>query len=314
MTKVLCTFNFGKEKIEKLSELGYEIIIENEKNLVYSDKFKDVECLIAYDPYKSFDISKLTNLKWIQTLSDGINQIPKEKIENDKITITNNKDGYSIPIAEWIVCNVLSLYKNSMQFYRNKENKIWKMDNSLMEIYGHTIGIIGTGTIAIETAKRFKGFGVNLLGLNTNGRDIEYFNECYSNSNYSEMISQCDVVICLLPITEKTYHFINEDLFSKMKDGVIFVNASRGDVVDENKLIENIKSGKIKAAALDVFENEPLTKENPLWNFDNVIITPHNSWISQHILERRYKLVYENMFRYKKNEKLLNIVNINRGY
>ena len=96
--------------------------------------------------------------------------------------------------------------------------------------------------------------------------------------------------------------------------GVFFVNAARGSIVDENELIKNLKSGKIRAAALDVYENEPLSPENPLWEMENVIISPHNSWISEMRNERRFNLIYDNMIRYKKGEQLRNIVQLEKGY
>lgn len=312
--KALLTNNFGKNEIERLEDLGYEIILGKESDIEYTDKLKDVEILVTYNSFKSLDISKMKNLKWIQLVSDGINQVPKEKLEGTNIVLTNNKDSYSIPIAEWIVSAILDIFKQTYSFYKNKEKKIWKLDFSLKELYGSTVGMIGTGSIAVEAAKRLKGFGVEILGLNTNGREVPYFDKCYSNCDIEGMLKKCDVVICLLPLTKSTFHFIGEREFSFMKDGVCFVNASRGEVVDEEKLIENIKDKKISAAALDVFEKEPLDKENPLWGFENVIVTPHNSWVSQNKDGRLYKLIYDNMLKYKRNEKLNNIVNVKKGY
>jgi phosphoglycerate dehydrogenase-like enzyme len=124
----------------------------------------------------------------------------------------------------------------------------------------------------------------------------------------------CDVVVITIPYTEKTHHMINEKMFSNMKKGVFFINLSRGSIVDENSLIENIGNEKIAGAALDVFENEPLDEKSPLWSFDNVIITPHNSWISEMRNERRFEAIYENMKRYAEGEKLVNIIDLNKEY
>lgn len=312
--KALFTNDFEKDKLEKLAALGYDIIVDKDPEIKYTDKLKDIEMLFTYNSFKSLDISKMKNLKWIQLASDGIDQAPKEKLKESGVTLTNNKDSYSIPIAEWIVSAILDIFKKSYSFYKNKEKKIWKLDFSLKELYGSTVGIIGTGSIAVETAKRLKGFGVEVLGLNTSGRDVDHFDKCYSNVQMEDMLKKCDVVICLLPLTKNTFHFIGEKEFSFMKDGVYFVNASRGEVVDEEKLIANLESKKIGAAALDVFEKEPLQKESQLWNFENIIITPHNSWTSQNRENRLYELIYDNMLKYKSGEKLNNIVNVEKGY
>lgn len=312
--KALFTNNFENAEMKKLENLGYEIIVGKESEIKYTDKLKDVEILVTYNAFKSLDISKMKNLKWIQLASDGIDQVPKKKIEENNIILTNNKDSYSIPIAEWIVCAILDIFKQSYSFYKNKDKKLWKLNFSLKELYGSNIGIIGTGSIAVEVAKRLKGFGVEVLGLNTSGREVPYFDKCYSNCEIEGMLKKCDVVICLLPLTKNTFHFMGEREFSFMKDGACFVNASRGEVVDEEKLIENIKNKRISAAALDVFEKEPLDKENPLWSFENTIVTPHNSWVSQNKDNRLYELIYDNMLKYKRNEKLNNIVSVKKGY
>lgn len=312
--KALFTYTFEKEKMNKLEDLGYEIIKGKERALEYTDELKDVEMLVTYNAFESLDIGKMKNLKWIQLISDGINQVPKEKVEEGNIILTNNSDSYSIPIAEWIISAILDIFKQSYSFYKNKEKKLWKLNSSLRELYKSTVGIVGTGSIAVETAKRLKGFGVETLGLNTSGRQVDYFDKCYSNNEIEIMLKQCDVVICLLPLTKGTFHFIGEKEFAAMKDGVTFINASRGEVVDEEKLIQNITNKKIAAAALDVFEKEPLDYENPLWSFDNVIITPHNSWVSQNKDKRLYELIYNNMLKYKRSEKLNNIVSVKKGY
>lgn len=312
--KALFTVNLEENKIKEIDKLGFDIISKDEKELKYSDALKDVEVMFTYNPFLHFDISKLENLRWIQLDSDGFDQIPVDYVRSKGILVTNNREGYAIPIAESIISGILSIYKESYQFYKNKENKLWRSSGNVLELNGSTVGMIGTGNIAYETAKRLSTFGVKVLGFNTKGRKVEYFDECYSSGSIKSKIKDCDAVICLLPLTNETYHFINQDILSKMKDGVIFVNASRGKVVDEKSLIKYITNGKIKAAILDVFEEEPLQKDNCLWDLDNVIITPHNFWISQNVRKRLYQLVFENMKRYKLGKKLKNIVNLDRGY
>jgi len=314
MKKALFTYDYGKEKMNLIKELGYDVIIKEEKGLVYSEELKDVEVLVCYDPFSTLDITKMEKLKWIQLSSIGIDQAPIDYIKEKGIILTNNKGGYSIPIGEWIVMNILQLAKNSIKFFEKQKNKMWKIDTSIIEIYGKTIGFIGTGTLAIEATKRLKGFGVNILGLNSNGRNVEGFNKCYSKDEMDDMLRLCDFVVVTIPYTKETHHLINKERFDAMKDGVYFINVARGSVVDEVELIKNLKSGKIKGAALDVFEEEPLKEDNPLWNMENVYITPHNSWVSEMRNERRFKLIYENMKKYVEGEKLLNIVDLQKGY
>ena len=312
--KALFTYNYGGEKMKDIEAFGYDINVVKEQDLIYSEDLADVEVLVCYDPFKTLDIEKMKKLKWIQLSSIGIDQLPVEYVKNTSIIITNNKGGYSIPMGEWIVLKTLELFKNSKRLYENQANRKWKMDTSIMELYGKTIGFIGTGTIAIEAAKRFQGFEVNILGVNTDGRDIEYFDRCYAMSKLDEMLKLCDVVVVTIPYTKATHHLINEDRFKEMKDGAFFINVARGSIVDEVSLIENLRNGKLAGAALDVYEEEPLKEHNPLWDLNNVILTSHNSWMSEMRNERRFKLIYNNMKKYVQGEELVNVVDLKKGY
>ena len=312
--KVLFTYDYGKDNMKDIEAFGYDIKVVKEQDLIYSEDLAEVEVLICYDPFKTLEIEKMKKLKWIQLSSIGIDQLPVEYVKNTSITVTNNKGGYSIPMGEWIVLKALELFKNSKGLYENQVSRKWKMDTSILELYGKTIGFIGTGTIAEEAAKRFQGFGVNILGVNTNGRDVEFFNKCYAMSDLNEMLRLCDVVVGTIPYTKATHHLINEDRFKEMKHGSFFINVARGSIVDEVSLIKNLGNGKLAGAALDVYEEEPLKENNPLWDLNNVILTSHNSWISEMRNERRFSLIYNNMKRYAQGEKLVNVVDLKRGY
>lgn len=315
--KVLLTIKFTDEELQSLRDLGYSVIYKSEDHTDYSKEIKeieDVDILVCFNPFDKLDISLLPNLKWIQLLSAGINQVPKEKVLNKNIIVTNNRGCYSIPIAEWIVLKTLEMFKNSKEFYEKQKNKVWKVNSKLLELYGKTVGFVGTGSIAQEAAKRFEGFGVNIIGFNTTGRDVEHFHKCYSIDKIKDVIKDCHIVVIAAPYTEKTHHLINREVFESMQDGSYIINIARGSIIDEKALIESLKAGKIKKAALDVFEEEPLPEDSPLWEMENVYISPHNSWASEMIYKRRYNTTYENLKRYKNGEELLNVVDLIRGY
>jgi phosphoglycerate dehydrogenase-like enzyme len=312
--KALFTYDYGKEKMDSIRKLGYDITIIHEKQVEFSEEIKETEVLVCYNPFNTLDISKLNKLKWIQLSSIGIDQLPSAAFKNPCLKVTNNRGGYSIPMGEWIVLNTLQMLKHSKKLFEQQRNKKWKMDTGILEIYKKTIGFIGTGSIAIEAAKRFQGFGVKILGVNTNGRAVQYFDKCYSTQEVDEMLSICDVVVITIPSTKETYRLIDKSRLLAMKDGVFIINVARGNVIDEDELIKNLKTGKIASAALDVFDEEPLEKDSPLWKMDNIIISPHNSWISEMKNERRFEGIYENMKRYADHERLQNVVDLNRGY
>ena len=310
--KVLFTKNYGEEKFDKIRELGYETIYYNENVVTNNEEVDDIDVLVTYNPFKNLDINKMKNLKYIQTTSVGIDQIPLDKILNRDIIIANNKGGYSVPIGEWIVMTILEIYKNSKKLYEQQSNKKWKINFKVSELTGKKIGFIGTGTLATEGAKRLKGFNVEIWGVNTTGSKKEYFDKCFSSEQMDEVFRNCDTIVCTIPATKDTLGIINNDKFEIMKNDSVFINVGRGNIVNEKDLIQYMH--KFRGVALDVFENEPLDKDNELWNFDNIIITPHNSWVSDKNDERTFNMIYNNLKNYIESKPLNNKVDIYKGY
>lgn len=312
--KALFTYDYGKEKMDSIKQLGYEIMIEKEKGILYTEAMQDVEILVCYNPFDTLDISKMKNLKWIQLSSIGIDQVPMGIVKEKNILLTNNKGGYSIPMGEWIVLKMLEVYKNSYKLYEQQKEKKWKMDTTILELYGKTVTFIGTGSIATESAKRLQGFGVHIVGVNTKGTNTPFFHECYSIDMLEEALNISDIVVLTIPYTKKTHHLINKERLNQMKKQAVLINVSRGSIIDEDALAQHLQKGNLMAAVLDVFEEEPLPEESPLWEIKNVFITPHNSWISEMRNERRFNTIYENFKRYINKEELVNVIDLNKGY
>lgn len=312
--KVLFTYNYGEEKMKAISALGYELAYIGEKAIAYTREIADIDALVCYNPFDNVDISELKKLKWIQLSSIGIDQLPREKVLEQGIIVTNNRSGYSIPMGEWIVMSILQLLKNSRELFGRQIERRWKTDTAILELYKKTICFIGTGSIASEAAKRLQGFDARIIGINTTGKRVEYFHECHPMKELENILSQADVVVVSIPGTKETHHLLNENNIGAIKKGACLVNIARGSIIKEPALIKALEKGDLRGAALDVFEEEPLSPDNPLWDMDNVIITPHNSWISEMRNERRYNIIYENLRRYINGEGLMNIVDISRGY
>ena len=276
------------------------------------EELESIDVLVTYNSFEKLDISKMKNLKYIQLGSTGFDQVPKDKIINRDILLCNNKGGYSIPIAEWIVSTILQIYKNTKAFYVKQLKKQWICDYSVSEIYGRRIGFLGTGTLALESAKRLKAFGVEIWGCNTDGRSIKYFDKCFSTDDMDEIFKNCDVVVSTIPSTKQTYNIVNKDKFELMKEGACLINVGRGKILDEEDLLKY--ASKFRAVALDVFQEEPLSENSKLWELDNIIITPHNSWVSEQNLIRSFNLFYNNLKKYISDKEPENIVRIEKGY
>lgn len=312
--KVLFNRRFSDEQMQKVVDLGYDVLYIPEKELSPDRKdIYDIDVWFTYKGFEKVDISKMQNLKYIHLTSTGVDQVPAEYIIENGIMLSNNKTGYAIPMAESVVMYILQLYKNSHAMFNQQENRNWEMNMCWDELYSKTVGFLGTGNISKESAKRLKAFGVDIWGVNTDGRDIEYFDRCFSIDDCDEFYKNIDVLVGIMPYTEDTTHILNRDVFEMMKKGSLIINIGRGNLIDEHDLIKYM--GKFRGVALDVVENEPLSPDSPLWECDNLIITPHNSWVSKGNKDRLFERLYDNLESYIKTGKPLDRVEkLERGY
>ena len=209
---------------------------------------------------------------------------------------------------------MISFSRNLKKSLINQKNKYWQKPLEVNELIGKTLCIIGTGSIGSDIAKRAKAFDMNIVGIDLFPREVPNFDKVYPMDSLHQVLGTADYCITMTPLTKETYHLIGEKEFNAMKDSCIFMNFSRGDVVDEKSLISALKNNKIAGAGLDVFHTEPLNEENPLWDMENVIITPHCAGDSPLVLERAMKLFADSLILYRNGQQIPNIVDLNRGY
>lgn len=238
-------------------------------------------------------LDQFKHLKWIQLLSAGYDTIDQEYLKRRKIMLSNAPDVYSIAIAEDVFSKILFFNRNIKGYLKQMEIGLWKNIRVNYEICESTVGILGAGSIGREVAKRMKAFGATTLGYKRSQTKLEYFDEIYTDQKgLEEIYRRSDYLIITMPSSPETKNMVDEKAFSLMKEGLLLINVSRGDVVDQNQLIKALKEHKIRAAGLDVMVPEPLPKDHELWRMENVFITPHNSVLSPH-LQKRLRFVLE---------------------
>lgn len=312
--KVAMVGRVNEEQVREISKLGFEMEHITPADVDSGNYKTDAVVICGSMLLAKMDLSKFKNLKYIFLYSMGIDYLPEEYIRENNIIVTNNHGAYSEPIGEWTVFNLLEMAKMAKVDIRNQDKKLWKYRLKSGNLYGKKILFLGTGSLAQEGAKRLQGFDMEIVGYNTSGRNVKYFDYCVKDDNLDSELSSADFIVMVLPATESTNGFLNEDRFKKLKDGVSIVNISRGAVIDERALVENLRSGKVRAAALDVFKVEPLPVESPLWDMDNVYISPHISSSSEDAEERFLRGVVANLKNLKEGRDVVNIVNFDRGY
>jgi phosphoglycerate dehydrogenase-like enzyme len=294
-------FKYTKGQLDSIQGLGFDITFVQDERVSLSEVNQNIniaaiEAVVCNSLFLYNDITQFKNLKFIQLTSAGMDRVPLDYIKNHGIHIANARGVYSIPIAEWVVLKILEIYKNSRYFYKAQSERKWQKQRDLLELAGKTATIIGLGNVGIEIAKRLNAFGVDVIGVDNRLLDPaenDLVNELSVPDEIDGVLNKSDIVILTLPLSDQTRHMMNKYRFKAMRDGSVLVNVSRGGVIKETDLIEALQGNKFLGVALDVFEEEPLSEDSPLWEFEKVVITPHNSFVSERIDERLFSLIME---------------------
>lgn len=299
--------------IADIEKLGYTFY-DYKKTRVDEALALNIDILFGHEPFRFLPISNYPNLKMVQLGSAGINHMPLEEIESRGILLCNNRGTFSIPIAEFVVMRILEILKYSRALDNLQSEKQWQKLMSIRELSNHTVGFIGTGSIAIEAAKRLTPFGCEIVGYSKSGKLREFFHSVYTMESANNNIGNCDFIVITAPYTKETHHLVDSDLLNSMKEGASIINIARGSIIDELALIESLQKNHIAFAALDVFELEPLPETSPLWNMENVLISSHTSFVSPINEQRTMATLVENLKRFKSGKELINLVDTTKGY
>ena len=283
----------AQDYINIIEKMGHEVsFLQNEKDELSCNP-EDIEGIICNGLFLSHPIQEFKNLKYIQLTSAGYDRVPMEDVKEQGIRIYNARGVYSIPMAEFVIAGMLQLYKQTAFFSKNQKKNIWEKHRGLLELYDKTVCIIGCGNVGTECAKRFAAFGCDVIGVDLFPREEQYYQKMLHLELVDQVLEQADVVVLTLPLTEGTYHLMNQDKLKKIKNGAVLVNIARGAIVDTKALA--LEMNRLGGAVLDVFEEEPLMADSPLWSLENVIITPHNSFVGEGNGKRLSKVIINNL-------------------
>ena len=285
------SFKYTEEQLLVLKKLFSITFIDSEYDDVKNPAIYDA--IICNSLFLYNDINKFLNLKFIQLTSAGYDRIDMGYCNSHNIKVMNAKGVYSVPMAEWVILKILEILKRSRHYYENQTIKKWEKRKDILELNGKVATIAGFGSVGQEVAKRLKVFNVRINAVDIAKIDSCYYDEFFMCGDIEFPLSISEIVIVALPLNANTKYLFTDKLFNIMKDDSIFINVSRGAIINEDIMIKYIS--KFRGVALDVFEEEPLDIDSPLWGIDNVIITPHISYISEQINERLFNLLIDNL-------------------
>ncbi len=335
---VLSTLDLEKSDREKIrkasSEIKLTVIPTNKQEEVPDERWAETEVLYTWNVLP--DPEKVPNLKWIQFGSAGVDRfLENPLLQKDGLVTTTMSGVITGQIAEYILMAMLAFGQKLPKLMRYQHEHKWPQQSEKWEAFlpvelrYSKVGILGYGSIGRQVARLLQPFGAEVLAVKRDAMHPEdtgyipagmgdphgdFFNRLYPIEALHSMLAECDFVVVTLPLTMETHHILNVAAFEAMKETAYLVNVGRGELIDEAALIAALKAKQLAGAALDVFEEEPLPEDSPLWEMENVIISPHISGLSAHFQEETLSLFIENLNRYIADLPLYNRVDLSRGY
>ena len=288
-------FSYTESQKEKLASLGYRIHFMQQEKDSLPLAAAEVDATVCNGLFLTHNIEEFSQLKFIQLTSAGFDRVPVDYIQTKGIVLHNARGVYSVPMAEWALFRVLERYKHGWFFKNEQEHHRWTKYRGLRELAGSRVAVVGAGNVGQEVAKRFGALGCHVTGFDIHTNNTPFFDEMALTTSLLERVGVYDVVVITAPLLPSTRGLISYDVMKGMKENATLVNIARGGLIDQEALITVFTERKDMFAAVDVFENEPLEADSPLWRMDNVAISPHNSFVSDRNNERMFDVMYQHL-------------------
>jgi phosphoglycerate dehydrogenase-like enzyme len=254
-------------------------------------------------------------VRWVHSRSAGLDNVLFPELVASPVPLTNGSGVFSASLGEFALTAMLFFAKDLPRMRRNQRARRWEQFD-VEEIAGRTVGIVGYGDIGRAVAARARAMGMTVLALKRHAPAasdplVEKF---FAPEDLSAMLAACDYVVASAPLTPETRHMISDAAFAAMKPSAVLINVGRGPVVDQAALVRALGEKKIRGAGLDVFEKEPIPENDPIWNFENVLVSPHCADHTRDWLNDAMRFFLAQYERFRKGEPLKNIVEKHLGY
>ena len=261
----------------------------------------DATIILTHGPYledrADHVFTHAPKLKWIQGIGTGVDNIADRPTLPDDVIVTNIHGVHGPAMSEAAMSLMLALSRRLPLSLENKARHKWENWPSRL-LSGKTVGILGLGSIAESMGPRFKAFDMTVFGITSGVRDLSGFDRVYHKSEMIEVVRQLDYFVVLTPYSPQTHHIVDAKVIGAMRPDGYLINLARGGVVDEVALLDALQAKQLAGAALDVFAQEPLRPDHPMWNLDNVIITCHQAATHDNSARINLPTILENICRF----------------
>ena len=284
-----------------------KFVVVNSRNALFQELPDTDIFLTGIFTQEMADMSK--NLKWVNALSAGVDNYDLELFRKNNIIFTNSTGVHKTQMSEYAIMSMVMLMRNMNFFIKNQHLNTWNPEITQSQISGKTLGILGLGSIGRETAEKAAFMGMKIIGVNTSGINKDDFIEkAYTLKEVDTVIKNSDFLINLLPSTDETKYLLTPEKIKLMKKTAYFINMGRGNIISSETLYEVLKNNIIAGAVCDVFETEPLPADSPLWELENLIITPHICGNSDTYIAKALRVFSDNFQNYINGNKMFNII------
>jgi phosphoglycerate dehydrogenase-like enzyme len=262
------------------------------------DRLPDADAAVAFR-FPSERLEVADRLRWIQALSAGVDHYDRDALVDRGIALTNASGVHAEPLAEQVLGYLLTFERNLHEFARNQHRGVWQR-NGGGELRDRTVGIVGVGAIGTRVAELASAFDSTVLGTKRDPTDVpSVLDGVYGPDGLWELLERADYLVVACPLTDETRGLIGTDQLRVLSEDAVVVNIARGEIIDQDALVAALQARTIRGAALDVFEDEPLPSDSPLWDLPNAVVTPHVGGSTPHYLERCADLFVENYERFR---------------
>jgi phosphoglycerate dehydrogenase-like enzyme len=309
---------FGERLTKDFPQLNI-FQIENFDN--FGSELSDTEVVFTF-ALRPEQLHAAKQLRWIHSPSAAIHQFLFPEFVASNVILTNARDVHGPVVAEHVIALIFALAKNIPAAVRFQQKHIWGQEIAWRagqrprEIAGATLGLVGLGSIGRAVANHAAALGMQVIAAREHPESPkpDSVHEVLPSSRLDDLLARSDYVVLAAPVTKATQSMISHPQLAKMRPDACLINVGRGALIDEPALIETLRNHKIAGAALDVFEKEPLPSDSPLWDLENLLITPHTAGMTEKLWERHYTLFSENLRRYLAGQPLLALVDKQSGY
>lgn len=286
---------------ELADRLGEDVVVTTDTPAETLDTAADAEILVA-DRYDAAVFDAAESLRWVQATSAGVDDYDLDALRERDVLLTNASGVHAEPIAEQVLGYLLTFARNIYKGIQQQQAGVWENYGG-HELRDATVGVVGLGAIGGRVAEHCAALGVDVVGTKRDPETApDAVDEVYGPDDLHAMLARADYLVLACPLTEETRGVVGREELDVLPEQAVLVNVARGEIVDQDALAEALQNRRIRGAALDVFEEEPLPQDSPLWGLSRAVVTPHMAGSTPHYYERLAAIAARNYERFRAGE------------